>query len=137
MRTYVGSGTDSANLAKQLRSDRTSGNKLQPPQNNRNMQRQRHARRWRKYLPPRGRNLCHFEGRFKRSHFISFYFISFLKIIHLKRQKMVPFSNGRWTLYSEVIKKDEYDESVHSSIVGLSCPNPPTERGIMRVPHTM
>ena len=23
---------------------------------------------------------------------------------------MVPFSNGRWTLYSEVIKKDEYDE---------------------------
>ena len=28
---------------------------------------------------------------------------------------MVPFSNGRWTLYSEVIKKDEYDESVHSS----------------------
>ena len=50
---------------------------------------------------------------------------------------MVPFSNGRWTLYSEVIKKDEYDESVHTSIVGLSCPTPPTERGIMRVPDTM
>ena len=29
VRTYVGSGPDSANLVKQLRSDRTSGNKLQ------------------------------------------------------------------------------------------------------------
>ena len=36
-------------------------------------------------------------------------------IFHFKTQKMALFSNGRWTLHSEVIKKDEYDESVHSS----------------------
>ena len=41
-------------------------------------------------------------------HFILFHF-------KLKTQNIVPFSNGRWTLYSEVIKKDEYNESVHSS----------------------
>ena len=50
---------------------------------------------------------------------------------------MVPFSNGRWTLYSEVIKKDEYDESVHSSSRPLLSDSTHRERGIMRVPHTM
>ena len=40
-------------------------------------------------------------------------------------------------LFKRALDAVQNDESVHSSIVGLSCPTPPTERGIMRVPHTM
>ena len=52
------SGRNSANEAKQLGSDRT-------PDKNKNKtkkrQRQRYAVRWRKYLPPKGRNLRHYD----------------------------------------------------------------------------